>query len=373
MNVRLATFADKNSWDSYVMSNPDSTHCHLFGWKGVIERAYGHKGYYFLAEKDFQITGVLPLIHLKSWLFGNHFVSMPFLNSGGVLADSEESAQELVKEAVKIASNLKVSSIELRHLNLVPSLTSNKPFSAHSLSLTGNNNFSSLVTEEKSLVTHEKTHKVRMILQLPNLKEELWNSLKSKLRSQISRPIKEGMEAILGCGELVDPFYKVFSINMRDLGSPVHSKKLFREICSEFIDKIKIGIVYYKEEPAAAGLIFSHRDTVEIPWASSLKELNKLSPNMLLYWSFLEFSCEKCFKFFDFGRSTPEEGTYRFKEQWGGSPSPLFWTTISLNKQTAKSETPDKSNYDTLIRYWKKLPVQISVALGPVIRKNISL
>ena len=170
-----------------------------------------------------------------------------------------------------------------------------------------------------------------MLLSLPASKEELLKSFKSKLRSQISRPQKEGMTAIIGGAELIDPFYRVFSVNMRDLGSPVHSKRLFREIFQEFPENAKIGLVKYQGEDVAAGLIFCFRNTVEIPWASSLKKYNGLSPNMLLYWSLLEYSCDKGFQYFDFGRSTPEEGTYKFKEQWGAKPSPLYWYDIVLD------------------------------------------
>jgi FemAB-related protein (PEP-CTERM system-associated) len=212
-----------------------------------------------------------------------------------------------------------------------------------------------------------------MVLSLPGSKDELLKSFKSKLRSQISRPEKEGMKASIGGGELVDSFFDIFAINMRDLGSPVHSRRLFQEICSEFPEGIRIGVVNYENAPVAAGLIFCFRDTVEIPWASSLKEFNRLSPNMLLYWSLMEYACDNGFKYFDFGRSTQEEGTYKFKEQWGARPTPIYWHNIALNGHEAGNNQSDKSKYDRLIQYWKKLPLPISNRVGPLIRKHISL
>jgi FemAB-related protein (PEP-CTERM system-associated) len=212
-----------------------------------------------------------------------------------------------------------------------------------------------------------------MLLELPRSKEELLKSFKAKLRSQISRPQKEGMTTIIGKAELIDSFYKVFSINMRDLGSPVHSKKLLKEICDILNYNVRIGIVNYENTPVAAGLIFCFRDTVEIPWASSLKQYNKLSPNMLLYWSLMEYACDNGFTYFDFGRSTPEEGTYKFKEQWGAKPWPLYWQNIVFNGHPVSQNDLKKSDFGRASHYWKKLPVPISNMIGPLIRKHISL
>jgi FemAB-related protein (PEP-CTERM system-associated) len=350
MQIRLYKDTDKESWDSYVYNHRDSTHCHLSGWKNVIEKAYGHKGYYLIAEDDSRIVGVLPLMHLKSVLFGNRLVSMPFLNYGGALADSEEGGRALIDEAMNICSNLRASSVEVRHIN--PGRATD--------------------SEDKYKV-FERTHKVRMVLNLPDSREALLKSFKAKLRSQITRPQKEGMTAHLGGLELVDSFYKVFSINMRELGSPVHSRKLFEQICREFSEESKVGVVEYQNATVAAGIIFCFRDTVEIPWASSLKGFNKFSPNMLLYWCFIEHACEEGFKYFDFGRSTPNEGTFKFKEQWGAVATPLHWQCITSNKVNGFVIDSKNPKYQTLIKIWQRLPISISTWLGPKIRRSIDL
>lgn len=350
MIVRLYTPTDKDSWDSYVLNHPDSTHCHLSGWKCVSEKAYGHKGYYLLAEDDSGISGILPLIHIKSFFFGNQLVSIPFMNYGGILADSSEAAEALTRAAIELCTDLKASEIELRHLGSMNSMKA---------------------VDGPQII--EQTHKVRMLLDLPATKDELLKSFKSKLRSQISRPQKEGITAEIGGAELIDRFYHVFSVNMRDLGSPVHSKRLFTEILREFPDHAKIALVSHQGVPVAAGLIFSFMSTVEIPWASSLRKYSRFSPNMLLYWALLEYSCDCGAQYFDFGRSTPDEGTYKFKEQWGAKAWPLHWYSINVNGNAEKNRQSEKSRFKTLVRYWKKLPMPVSTMLGPLIRKNISL
>ncbi len=160
---------------------------------------------------------------------------------------------------------------------------------------------------------------------------------------------------------------------MRDLGSPLHSRKLIKHVLKEFSEKARIVLVYKGSEPLACSIIVGFNDTLENPWASALRQYSRLSPNMLIYWTMLEYACDNGFKYFDFGRSTPDEGTYRFKEQWGAKPEPLHWHFISLNGQPINEDTSEKSKFDIAIHYWQKLPVPVTKLLGPMIRKHIGL
>ena len=218
-----------------------------------------------------------------------------------------------------------------------------------------------------------KSHKTRMLLNLPESSEELMKSFKSKLRSQIKKPVKEGLKSKIGGLELIDDFHEVFLVNMRDLGSPVHSKKLIQNVIEEFSEKAKIVIVYKEAQPIACSLFVAFEDTLENPWASALRKYSRLSPNMLLYWTMLEYACDNGFKYFDFGRSSPDEGTYKFKKQWGAKPFPLHWQYISLDGKSIEKEISEKSKFDKAIGYWKKLPVVITRLVGPSIRKHIGL
>ncbi|MCP4647836.1 MAG: GNAT family N-acetyltransferase [bacterium] len=197
-------------------------------------------------------------------------------------------------------------------------------------------------------------------------------TFKSKLRSQIRKPLKEGLRASVGGIELLDDFYRVFSVNMRDLGSPVHSKKLMRRVIEEFPSTARVVLVYRGKEPMACSLVIGFGDTLKNPWASSLREYSVLSPNMLLYSTMLDYACDNNYRFFDFGRSSPNEGTYRFKEQWGAKPTPLHWYYISIgSEESIKGE--EKARFERVIHYWKRLPVPLTKIVGPSIRKHIGL
>ena len=384
-------------WDEYVRIHPESTVYHLSGWKTIIEKSYGHKSYYLLALRDMEsnkttvvqlqsgptkngerlsaensnmkVVGILPLFHLKHFIFGNSLISLPFFDTGGILADDEDSEHALLSETMRIGRDLNVSQIELRHITPLSCLDNHDQQKKEG----ENGPPLSITFEGAECFGHTRSHKVRMVLDLPESSEALMKSFKAKLRSQIKKPLKEGLSVRTGNMELLNDFYKVFSINMRDLGSPVHSRKFIQNVLDIFPDHTRILNVYKGDQPLACSLVVGFKDILENPWASALREYSALSPNMLLYWAMMEHACNHGFRYFDFGRSSPDEGTYKFKEQWGAKPTPLYWYYVGLNGNSNKWSSPEKSQYEKAVKYWQKLPVPLTRLIGPGIRKYIGL
>ena len=222
-------------------------------------------------------------------------------------------------------------------------------------------------------VFQTRSHKVRMLLHLPESSDTLMKSFKAKLRSQIKKPMKDGLTAKVGQSEYLEEFYDIFCVNMRDLGSPVHSIKLIENVLQKFRDRARIFLVHKNGTPLAGSVALGFKDVLQNPWASSLREYQRLNPNMLLYWTMLEYACNHGYSLFDFGRSSPDEGTYKFKKQWGARPETLHWHYLSLNGNVFTEETPEKSRFARAIEYWKKLPVPLTKIIGPMIRKHIGL
>jgi serine/alanine adding enzyme len=390
VHIQEIQSTDAGQWDAYVHSHPQATLYHLYGWRNVIEKTYGHKTYYLAAIKDvpskpssiqhpassnqypvtsiqypassIQFVGLLPLVHLKHFLFGNSLISMPFVDMGGILADDEETEQAFLLHAIKLGRKLGATTIELRNAQPLSCLNS-----------TNSTDSTSPSNPINPISVAMRSHKVRMLLDLPNTSDILLKSFKSKLRSQIRKPMKERLTTRIGRNELMGDFYEVFSINMRDLGSPVHSINLMRHVLEEFPAHAKIVVVYGNDCPMACGLIVGFKDVLENPWASSLRKCSHLSPNMLLYWSMLEYACKNGFARFDFGRSTPGEGTFKFKEQWGAKPAELHWYYIPLKGQQISDESTEKSRFESFITCWQKLPVPVTRLIGPMIRKHVGL
>jgi len=375
--IRCAGNLDRDIWDTYVLNHPDASLFHRFGWREVIHGTYGHATYYLMliacnrgvdaAARRAQrwrrsaegILGVLPLVHLKHMIFGNSLVSLPFLDGGGILADSSDVEECLVSEAVTLARSIGVDRIDLRCERAIAG--------CDGMSFAGNEGRLAPVRIAK------RSSKVRMLLKLPGSSEALLKSFKAKLRSQIGRPLKEGCTSSIGGLELLEDFYRVFVINMRDLGSPVHSKDLMRHVLEVFSERSKIVVVYKSGAPIASALVTGFNEILRNPWASSDRKYAFMSPNMLLYSRMLEFACDQGYRTFDFGRSSPGEGTFKFKEQWGAVAAPLHWYVLSTAGAAPEPDDSPAERYKLAARCWSKLPLAVTRLLGPRIRKHISL
>ena len=342
MGIALAENTDNKAWNTYVQRHPDSDFYHVYEWRYIIEQVFSHKTFYLISTSGSgTVNGILPLVMMKSALFGNFMVSLPYLNYAGILADDIAIGRNLLAEAVTIARAQKLHHIELRH------------------------------REEKQINLQAKTAKVSLILDLPGNADALMQGFKSKLRSQIRKPEKEGLTAVIGGIEQADNFYYVFSRNMRYLGTPVYDKHFFGAILAAFPNSARICTVFKENMPVASGFLVSYKDTVEMPWASSLREYNHLSPNMMLYWNVLSYAADNGFKKFDFGRSTPNEGTYQFKMQWGARPVQLFWHYWLSQGNALPEINPHNPKYRLFINIWQRLPLWVTNAVGPKIVRNI--
>ena len=348
MQIRLATPKDKQTWDAYVDSHSQAAPYSRFAWKEAVEQAYGHKSCYLIAEEQGAIKGILPLFIFCIPFFGSSFVSLPFCDVGEVSADSDATKKFLLLEALNQAKKHKAKNVNIR------SCQKNLP------GIDGCDWPVSIQTE-----------KVRMLLNLPDSSEKLWKSFKSKLRSQVRKAKKNGLIFRWGNKEDIPDFYRVFSQNMHDLGSPVHSREWIEKIFVNYGENGRMGLVFKDDQPVGCGLILFTKHTVSIPWASTLQEFNRLSPNMMLYWNFLKYAADNEKSLFDFGRSSLNEGTYRFKKQWGAEPEQLFWYCLS-EKQTEKYTTSTQKR-KLMGLAWQKIPLEAATFIGPFIRKFINL
>jgi len=332
---------EQDDWNSYVTKNTAASIYHRYEWKELAKKCYGLESHYLIARYDDRtVAGILPLVRLKSIIFGDYLVSMPYFMRGGAIADHPSIEQQLMLSANEYAAKLGVEHIEYR-----------------------------------DDVPHEKfpvrTDKVHMVLQLPDTAEKLWKSFTPKLRSQIRRPQRENPQVYFGRNEYLDDFYTVYARNMRDLGSPVHSEKFIRNILLYFPENSCIAVVYLDNKPVAAGLLLQQDRKMDIPLASTIRDVNPLGINMLMYWEILKFSIDKGCTKFDFGRSSKDSGTFRFKQQWGAQQKQLYLHYWLPKDNEIPSLNHSNPKYALLIRIWKLLPVKLTKWVGPPIVKNL--
>ncbi|HYE86797.1 MAG TPA: FemAB family XrtA/PEP-CTERM system-associated protein [Vicinamibacterales bacterium] len=336
--VSVASPAEAGEWEAYVESRGDAVGYHSWHWRRVFSNAFGHEPVYLVARHDDAIVGVLPLVQIKSLLFGCTLTSLPFLNYGGVMADTSEVARALMGRAHQEARARKCSHVELRHVG---------------------RQFPELPC---------KQHKVAMRLALA---PGMWDRLDRKVRNQIRKAEKSGLVVERGGEALVGDFYAVFARNMRDLGTPVYSRRLFEEVLRAFPDRAQLHVVRLGTEPIAAGLTYRTTAMVQLPWASSIRSFNTMCPNVLLYWDAIQYAQSSGAGAFDMGRSTPNEGTFKFKAQWGTEPVPLHWEYSLTSSGALPNVSPANPKYHLAIALWQQLPLAVTTRVGPMIVRAI--
>jgi serine/alanine adding enzyme len=346
LTLRVERYAGPpGQWDDFVRAQPGWTHFHLHGWRSVMHDAMGHDTPYLVAldRPSDKIEGVLPLVRVKSALFGHFLVSVPFLNYGGPLG-SPAAIAELAAHAAALSTDDGAKVLELRSrydLGAIPDFA----------------------------VSHRK---ITVLLDSSGGSDALWKRLSSKLRSQIRRPQKEGVTVRIGADQ-VRPFYKVFAHHMRDLGTPVMPRSFFEAVAREFADDALFAVAYHDDRPIACGAGFTwgaaDNREFEITWASALRAYNRMSPNMLVYWELMKHVADHGITTFNFGRCTPGGNTHKFKTQWGTVDQPLWW----YERRAEGAATPSEGHGAAARgpELWKRLPLPIANALGPRIIRFI--
>ncbi|MCC5827870.1 MAG: FemAB family PEP-CTERM system-associated protein [Phycisphaeraceae bacterium] len=326
-------------------------------WLEVLSEALRHEPWCVLAWDESaggepSLAGYLPLMLVRSALFGRFLVSLPYLNRGSSIAMTQEAAQGLISEAAALAGRLKVRYLELRrHQDRI----------------------------EHPALGAARDDKHLMILDLPDSEEALWEGLSAKVRNQIRKGERSGLQVDWGAGrtglKLLEEFYRVFAINMRDLGTPVYTSRLFARILERFGDQAELCVVRLDGRAVAGAMLIHDRlgnmvPSTQVPSASSLREFNASNANMWMYHRLLIRAIERGSRQFDFGRSSEGSGTYRFKKQWGAHPQPTVWQYHILKGEIG-SMRPDHPSNQRRIRIWRKLPLWLTLLAGPPIVRGI--
>ena len=327
-------------WARTVEGLGTSSLAHAGQWWTVIRDTYGHDPLYLSAEDGEGRRGVLPAFIVRRPVGGTVVSSMPFLDGGGPCGSSAAVADALVAELLAEARRVGAGAVELR------------------------------CAQRLAVDSEPMDHKVNLCLPLPADAGRLWEKLDGSVRNQIRKAQRGGLSVLFGGAEQLDAFYAIFATRMRELGSPVHARRLFTAIFEAFGGQARVALVHKGGLPVGGLIALAFKDVLTVPWASCASAYRNLCPNMLLYWETMRAACDEGFRTFDFGRSSRGSGTYRFKRQWGAQEEPLYWYTIPSVGRPGAPPTPDRTAF--LAASWRRLPLAVTRSLGPHIRKYLT-
>ncbi|MBS0375281.1 MAG: FemAB family PEP-CTERM system-associated protein [Proteobacteria bacterium] len=325
-------------WDAFVAARPDGSAYHRAAAVAIAQRVFGLPVYYAsVRDPRGALRGVLPLVEQSSLAFGRFLVSVPYFTYGGILAEDDAAAASLAAAASSLARDRGARHVELRHRAAVAGLG-----------------------------LPERLDKVSLELALPSTEAALAKQLGSKLRSQIRRAEREGVEVRWGREDQVDEFYAVFARSMRDLGTPVYPRRFFRAVLAALPDT-EIATVRLAGVVQACAVLVRHGDRIEVPWAAATPEGKRASANMRLYWELLRRAQAAGAAAFDFGRSSVDSGTYRFKLQWGAEPRQLHWHYWLPEGAALPQLNHANPKYALAVSVWQRLPLWCANLIGPAI------
>jgi len=328
------------SWDKYVLNHPDSTFYHTIGWRNVIVKTYKHKQIYLVALEKDEIVGILPLFLMKSHLFGNKLVSLPFGAYGGVCSQNIQIENSLINKAIEITLEKKAKYLELRNLSY--------------------NSSDKLVTQNIYKTS---------ILKLYENVDEMFENLKKDKKRAIFKSHKRNLD--WEWNNKAENFYHLYSKNMNNLGSPAHSMIFFKNILKEFPNNSMIQVVKKGDDIIYSAFYFSNKDTIINCWSSTLNKYRKYYPTDYGIWNAIQYSIKNGYKFYDFGRSLEGSSNLEFKRRWGVEHVELKYQYFlnKIDKPPNQSSTNPKRQI--FAKYWKKAPSWSTNILGVFIRKNL--
>lgn len=331
-------------WQAYVGSAPDATQYHALEWREILLRSFGHRSCYLMVREHGRTCGILPLVEIQSVMFGHFLVSLPFVDHGGMLADTPEHEAALALAAADLAKHRGAGHVELRQSRASTSCT--------------------------DAGWQLRRHKASLVVPLDTGSEGMWSALSSRLRGKIRKAEKSGADWSVGGAEQIDDFYRVFALNMRNLGTPVYSLTFFRNVL-RFANDTAIMLVRRGGRPAAGALAVRRGDRIELPWICSDHTQSSSHVNEFLYWNAIRWACNSGARELDLGRCSIDSGTYRFKMQWNPEVRPLFWYYWLASAPRLHELSPTNPKYALAVRCWKKMPLAVANRLGPWIVRNI--
>ena len=327
-------------WDAFVLACPQATFFHRAGWQQIMQGVFRHDTHFLYTQEQGRITGVLPLAHVKSMLFGKSLTSLPFAVYGGVASEDEASAQMLEKEAQRLAQSLGVDHLELRQLN-----RRHDDWPRQDV----------YVTFRKAILPDEEAN----MLAIPR-----------KQRAMVRKGIKSGLKSEVDRN--VNRFFSLYADNVHRHGTPALPKRYFEALQQQFgADCEVLTVTDSAGRLLSSVFTFYFRDEVLPYYAGDDEAARDLAANEFKYWELMRSACARGFKVFDYGRSKLGTGPYAFKKNWGFEPTPLHYEYCLYKHSSVPQNNPSNAKYKLMIETWRKLPLGVANWLGPFVVRSL--
>ena len=338
--MRAYRAEDRAAWSEFVARCPEATFFHRIEWRDILEKVFRHRTLYLLAESEGRIVGVLPLARVRSLVFGDAMLSLPFAVYGGAAVTEPGARPALHNLARAMSRTLGVGHLELR----------NRAATEPDWPL------------QDLYVTFRKTL-------LPGVEANML-AIPRKQRAMVRKGIERGLSSVIDAS--VDRFYELYADNQHRHGTPPHSRRYFRALKDAFGSDCEVLTVLDPAgAPVSSVLSFYFRDEVLPYYAGDVVRAREFAANDFKYWELMRRAVERGLKTFDYGRSKLGTGSFSFKKNWGFEPEPLYYEHCLVRRSTIPQNNPANPKYRAFINIWRRLPRPVVDAVGPAIVRNL--
>ena len=328
-------------WDAFVASCPEATFFHRAGWRRVIEESLGHRTHFLYAEDAAgSIVGVLPLVFIRSALFGRSLSSTAFCVYGGPAVTAAGAADVLTARALEIGDRLGAGHLEYR---------SRRPTQS------GWECKSTLYATFRKRIDADPE---KNLLAIPR-----------KQRAMVRKGMKLGLSSEIDAA--VDRLHAVYAESVRNLGTPVFPKRYFAALKREFGDDCEILTVLHEGRPVSSVMSFFFRDEVLPYYGGGTAAARELAANDFMYWEVMRRAAARGCELYDFGRSKYGTGSFDFKKYWGFVPEPLHYEYRLLESKELPDINPLNPKFRLFIAAWKRLPLPVANFVGPFLARDL--
>ncbi len=340
IEVHRMRSSDRARWDAFVASCPDATFFHQSAWHDLIERVFRHRAHFLFAQRDSEIVGVLPLVQIKSRLFGHAVTSLPFAVYGGCASSDPKAIAALHHAANNLAKQAGAAHLELRNRERrEPSWP-----------------------EQDLYVTFRKHLEADV--------EANMNAIPRKQRAMVRKGIKNGLRSEID--KTIDRFFDLYADNVHRHGTPPMPKRWFAELKAAFGERCEALIVVDAAGVPVSGVLsFYFRDEVLPYYAGDTVAARDLAANDFKYWELMRRACERGLKVFDYGRSKQGTGSFDFKKNWGFEPAPLHYEYSLYAGDSIPQNNPLNPKYRLMIETWRRLPRPVVNFLGARLSRHL--
>ncbi|MBS0346310.1 MAG: FemAB family PEP-CTERM system-associated protein [Proteobacteria bacterium] len=338
--VRPYADGDAACWNEFVFACPDATFFHRIEWRDLMQQVFRHRTHYLLAERGGRIVAVLPLVEVKSALFGHALTSLPFAVYGGIAGSDAEAAAALEAAAETLAQRAGVQHLEYRNLT-----ERHAEWPRQDL----------YVTFRKEIQADDEAN---------------MQAIPRKQRAMVRKGIKNGLLGDIDSS--ADRFFALYSDNVLRHGTPALPKKFFEALLQVFGSDCDILTVSSAEgKPLSSVLSFYFRDEILPYYAGDDVAARDLAANDFKYWELMRHAVARGCRIFDYGRSKVGTGPYHFKKNWGFEPVLLSYEYRLFKRDSIPQNNPMNPKYRAFIALWKRLPIGVANWLGPVLVRNL--